>query len=475
MDDAVADVPPCSARRYRTRDMVEDGDIGGGSDRTVVSHPDIGLDTASRVGGTAADLILELGDDKLGRRSRLKNEGEARAVVRLVRFGYRSLVVGTEVRRAGTGNVRESDRPDVFLERGCTSGKRARHGSVIGQIDETGTGALDAVAAADIRWRTDIALVGYPSAEPSLIPCIVRSLPELEAACHEIDEARILVLDRIGRHLEDRFGTAVVAFVFFLMVTSVVVIVPGMIDAVDDVVDARFRDPLTDDRVFGLGMGVTRLQVIALRRRTVDPLPCSVSAVNILLVPLGEVEVAGDGTDLAADTLAVADILGLGFGIEGLVQAELVYLIAPRSDEPSLPDDEVGKIRIRSVGRFGKITGAGTMHRERRVASHYRSRIDIDGIDRTERLYFSGTRYLSEEIDDRTPPFPPPMILGDSFLGIGSARDVGQVGLQLTTYTCTFYLGIRWVDDTIPRRRRLAGSCLRLPADVALTHSLRFS
>lgn len=40
-----------------------------------------------------------------------------------------------------------------------------------------------------------------------------------------------------------------------------------MIDAVDDVVDARGRDPLTDDRILGLGVGISRLQVVALRRR----------------------------------------------------------------------------------------------------------------------------------------------------------------------------------------------------------------
>ena len=84
MDDTVADMPPSPACRYRTTDMVGHGNIGGWSNRAIVSHPDIGLDTTTGIGRAAADFVLKLGNDEIGCRSWLENKCEARAIVRLI-------------------------------------------------------------------------------------------------------------------------------------------------------------------------------------------------------------------------------------------------------------------------------------------------------------------------------------------------------------------------------------------------------
>ena len=134
------------------------------------------------------------------------------------------------------------------------------------------------------------------------------------------------------------------------MLATVVVIIQRMVDAVDDVVDTWFRDPLSDDRIFGLSVSFVWFQVGTLRRRAIDPAPRSISAVGILLVALGEVEVASDILcHIAGIAGADTNVLGLSMGIERLVQTKLVDFDAPGSGEPRLGDDEVRRKWIRDT------------------------------------------------------------------------------------------------------------------------------
>lgn len=73
-DGAVPDMPPSAAGRHGTCDVIDHRDVRSGSDRSIVSHPDIGLDTTSRIGGAAAGLVPKFRDDESGFRSRLKNK-----------------------------------------------------------------------------------------------------------------------------------------------------------------------------------------------------------------------------------------------------------------------------------------------------------------------------------------------------------------------------------------------------------------
>ncbi|QQR78060.1 MAG: hypothetical protein IPJ68_03125 [Candidatus Moraniibacteriota bacterium] len=90
-------------------------------------------------------------------------------------------------------------------------------------------------------------------------------------------------------------------------------------------------------------MRIAWLQAVALGRRAIDPAPRTVTTRRILLVALGEVEVAGNGLrGIVWIAGAVTDILGLGFGIEGFIQAERVDSGTPGGFEPGLGGNEVG-------------------------------------------------------------------------------------------------------------------------------------
>lgn len=132
-----------------------------------------------------------------------------------------------------------------------------------------------------------------------------------------------------------------------------------MVDAVDDVVDARRGDPLAHDRVLGLSIGLPWLQVVALSSRRVDTAPGTVSRVRVLLVALGEVEMTSNGRRFAVFNWAgtIANVLRLSFGIKCFLKAVFVDFGAPGGGEPGLLDDEVGRVGGKLFDRTHYIPG----------------------------------------------------------------------------------------------------------------------
>lgn len=291
-DGPIADCLVETTGRHWTGDLVHHRDIGSGGNRAVISDPDARFGGRTGIRRAAADLVFEAGDDELGSGPGCEGDRDALAVVAFVCFRLRSLVVNKERQGAGPDHVRHLDRRERFFPRTGARGEGTGQCAIVSEERRRSPIAGNRVRATDVSRSIDRTLVGDPGTETDEVARIGGSLEESEAADGEVD---VRDIDRSFDDFEHGLSRAVIAFMLLRVLATVIVVVLGMVDTTDDIVDTWCSDPLPDESILGLGVGIAWFQVTTLSCRTVEPPPGPISRVGVLLVAPGEVAVAGDG------------------------------------------------------------------------------------------------------------------------------------------------------------------------------------